>query len=106
MSVFIQHTFKVASRDEAVMIQEKRKASEAYLRHLDNLFSILDESCDGLISLVELQDALKDQRVVHWFSALEIDVSDISRLFKILDKGRGVISKEDFIDGLRKVKGV
>merc|ERR1719512_294767 len=49
-SVFIQHTFKVASRDEDIMIQEKQKASEAYLRHLDRLFSDLDESGDGQIS--------------------------------------------------------
>merc|ERR1719162_2309224 len=38
-SVFIQHTFKVANRDADIMIQEKEKASEAYLRHLDGLFS-------------------------------------------------------------------
>merc|ERR1719512_540034 len=49
-SVFIQHTFKVASRDQEVMIQEKQKASEAYLKHLGNLFTDLDESGDGQIS--------------------------------------------------------
>merc|ERR1712039_798384 len=38
ISVFIQHTFKTASRDENVMIAEKAKAGEVYLRHLDNLF--------------------------------------------------------------------
>merc|ERR1719382_1383103 len=46
-SVFIQHTFKVASRDADIMIQEKQKASEAYLRHLDQLFTKLDKSGDG-----------------------------------------------------------
>merc|ERR1719330_1428819 len=46
-SVFIQHTFKVANRDADIMIKEKQKASEAYLNHLDDLFSSLDESGDG-----------------------------------------------------------
>merc|ERR1740121_1761894 len=46
-SVFIQHTFKVASRDADVMIQEKEKAAQAYLKHLHNLFTALDESGDG-----------------------------------------------------------
>merc|ERR1719422_723210 len=49
-SVFIQHTFKVANRDQDIMIQEKEKASHAYLKHLDNLFANMDESGDGTIS--------------------------------------------------------
>merc|ERR1719189_1666975 len=104
-SVFIQHTFKVASRDEDVMIQEKRKAAEDYLRHLDNLFANLDESGDGQISREEFDATLQQPRVRHWFAALEIDVSDGPKLFQILDDGDGQISKEEFMTGLKRVKG-
>merc|ERR1712060_150044 len=45
-------------------------------------------------------------RVRHWFGALEIDVSDVPKLFLMLDDGDGQISKEEFIYGLKKVKGV
>merc|ERR1719189_3113084 len=104
-SVFIQHTFRVASRDEDVMIQEKRKASESYLRHIDNLFTLLDESGDGYISRDEFDSALQQPRVRHWFAALEVDVSDVPKLFQMLEDGDGQVSKEDFIDGLKRVKG-
>merc|ERR1719221_2601377 len=104
-SVFIQHTFKVASRDEDVMIQEKQKASEAYLKHLDKLFTSLDESCDGLISREEFDAALKQPRVKYWFGALGVDVSDVPKLFLMLDNGRGQISKQEFIDGLKRAGG-
>lgn len=104
-SVFIQNTFKVASRDEDVMIQEKQKASEAYLKHLGNLFTDLDESGDGQISKEEFEAALLQPRIRHWFAALEIDVSDLPKLFMMLDDGDGQISKEEFLGGLKKVKG-
>merc|ERR1719512_431957 len=42
-SVFIQHTFKVAGSDEEMMILEKKKQSEDYVRHLESLFATLDK---------------------------------------------------------------
>merc|ERR1719210_2448717 len=61
-SVFIQHTFKVANRDEDIMIKEKEKASMSYLKHLDNLFTNMDESGDGTISREEFHGALQQPR--------------------------------------------
>merc|ERR1712066_1112792 len=91
--------------DEDVMIHEKAKASEAYLRHVDNLFTNLDESGDGNISREEFEVALQQPRVRHWFAALDIDVSDLPKLFMMLDDGDGEISKDEFVWGLKKVKG-
>merc|ERR1719330_888209 len=87
------------------MIQEKEKASECYLGHLDRLFSKLDVSGDGLINREEFEVALEEPRVRHWFGALEIDVSDVPKLFLMLDDGDGQISRGEFIYGLKKVKG-
>merc|ERR1740121_2639274 len=105
-SVFIQHTFKTASRDEGIMIADKAKANEVYLKHLDNLFAELDENGAGVILREEFEVALQQPRVRHWFAALEIDVSDIPKIFELLDNGHGEIDKADFITGLRKLKGV
>merc|ERR1719326_927638 len=55
-SVFIQHTFKVAGRDEDIMIHEKSKAADNYLKHLHNLFRTLDETGDGNISREEFEE--------------------------------------------------
>merc|ERR1719330_700964 len=104
-SVFIQHTFKVASRDEEIMIKEKEKASSTYLKHLDTLFTDLDESGDGKITHDEFDQVMVEPRFKHFFAALEIDVSDVPRVFKMLDNGDGEVTKEEFIDGLKKLKG-
>merc|ERR1711988_1745515 len=57
-SVFIQQTFKVAARDEEVMIQERNMATNAYLKNLERLFQVLDESGDGMVTLEEFESVL------------------------------------------------
>jgi len=104
-SVFIQNTFKTASRDEDVMIKERARHNEDFLRHLDKLFSRLDRSGDGKISRDEFEHALSQPVVMHWFEALEIDVSDIPRVFQLLDDGQGEVGREEFITGIKRLKG-
>merc|ERR1712012_1182071 len=104
-SVFIQITFKVATQNEDIMLQEKARADEMFLEHLDKLFIRLDESGDGMISRDEFEEAMLKPRVKELFAALEIDVSDLPKLTHILDDGDGLISRNEFIAGLKKVKG-
>merc|ERR1719356_1932602 len=96
-SVFIQQTFKVASRDEELMIAEKRTAAKAYLRNLERLFQTLDKSGDGIVTRMEFEAVLQDKTVRHWFAAMEVDVYDASLLFNVLDDGDGKIEMNEFI---------
>merc|ERR1719379_2003703 len=104
-SVFIQQTFKVASHDEEVMIQERNMAANAYLKNLERLFQVLDESGDGIITLEEFESVLDDKRVRNWFAAIEVDVGEASELFCILNNGDGQIELNDFIRGMKTIKG-
>merc|ERR1712187_31361 len=104
-SVFIQQTFKVASRDEEVMITERKSASQAYLKNLESLFRTLDKSGDGIVTRKEFESVLEDKEVSHWFAAMEVDVNEASQLFNVLDDGDGMINLNEFIDGMKLVKG-
>jgi len=106
LSVFIQQTFKVASLDENVMINEKRLQSLATIRNLDHLFGVLDKSGDGFIDHLEFSVVKSDPVVKMWFSALGVDVVDIDELFTLLDDNHGRISRADFIDGIRAMRGL
>eukprot|EP00927_Polykrikos_kofoidii_P027307 TRINITY_DN24073_c0_g1_i2.p1 TRINITY_DN24073_c0_g1~~TRINITY_DN24073_c0_g1_i2.p1 ORF type:complete len:644 (-),score=91.17 TRINITY_DN24073_c0_g1_i2:87-1931(-) len=105
-SVFIQQTFKVVAVDEQSMIAEKKKAGENYLKQLDNLFHVIDVTGDGFLSQEELSICLNDKTVKAWFQALEIDVSEASTLFDLIDDGDGVISRTEFIEGVKGLRGV
>merc|ERR1740121_1598034 len=66
-SVFIQQTFKVAAQDEELMIEERKRASLAFIRHLESLFAELDQSGEGSISREEFQRALTEPRFKYFF---------------------------------------
>eukprot|EP00927_Polykrikos_kofoidii_P086583 TRINITY_DN9741_c0_g2_i1.p1 TRINITY_DN9741_c0_g2~~TRINITY_DN9741_c0_g2_i1.p1 ORF type:complete len:684 (-),score=107.48 TRINITY_DN9741_c0_g2_i1:132-2183(-) len=104
-SVFIQQTFKVVAQDEEMMINEKKIASERYLKNLENLFQVIDVSEDGHLSHDELVACLSDTTVQAWFEALDINVQEASTLFNLIDNGDGAISRKEFIQGMRGIRG-
>jgi len=106
LSVFIQQTFKVASQDERIMILEKEAQSAATIRSLQHLFDRLDRSGDGNSDYVEFEVLKSDPVVKTWFAALEVDLGDIDELFLLLDDGDGYISREQFVDGVRAMRGL
>jgi len=108
MSVFTQQTFKTASQDEVLMIKEKSQAFKATGDLLTSLFNLIDQfgDADGSISKEEFQKACADKHVKTFMAALEVDVKEAEDVFKILDKnGDGIISTEEFQEGLRSIKG-
>eukprot|EP00445_Apocalathium_hangoei_P063788 CAMPEP_0204114932 /NCGR_PEP_ID=MMETSP0361-20130328/4549_1 /ASSEMBLY_ACC=CAM_ASM_000343 /TAXON_ID=268821 /ORGANISM="Scrippsiella Hangoei, Strain SHTV-5" /LENGTH=299 /DNA_ID=CAMNT_0051065541 /DNA_START=37 /DNA_END=936 /DNA_ORIENTATION=- len=105
ISVFVQQTFKVASRDEELMIKEKEAATAAFIRSLDRLFNEVDDSGDGHLSWDEFSAVLKNHRIRTWFAAMEVDPSELEFLFEMLDDGDGKIGKDEFISAMQKMKG-
>lgn len=104
-AVFIQQTFKVASRDEEVMIVEKKAQAKAHIKNIEHLFQVLDESQDGQLSEEEFESALQQKKVRTWFAALDVNVEDASQLFELLDDGDGKILRREFIDGIKNLSG-
>lgn len=105
ISTFIQQTFKVASRDEEVMIREKYANVDAMKKNVQKLFAYLDESGDGMITKEEFLNVLEDDRIRTWFGSLEVDVSEAEEIFDLLDKGDGSVNQEEFLNGLQALKG-
>jgi len=104
-AVFIQQTFKVATRDEEIMIKEKASAAVAYGKQLAKLFDHLDDSRDGIISRDEFKEALEDDNIRKWFSVLEVDADDMLALFDVLAGEDGLIERHEFTNGLKSVRG-
>merc|ERR1712232_54108 len=77
----------------------------AYAKKLEELFSAMDHSGDGCVELVEFQEILNHSEVKAYFSLLELDVHEAISMFQLLDDGDGCIQREEFIDGVLRLKG-
>jgi len=104
-AVFIQQTLKVAHNDKEVMISQKQRAQEDYVRKLKALFFQLDTSGDGLVSWDEFQQMLTDVRLKAWLNALEIEPTDMEEFFHILDDGDGELTIDEFVLGISRLRG-
>jgi len=104
-AVFVQSTMKVAQADDEFMLQEKKKAEDAYRRKVTTLFRQVDTSGDGKIDAQEFKRLLKAPKLQAWLSQLEIETRDLWGLFKMLDQGEGEISLKDFEEGTMRIKG-
>merc|ERR1712137_49077 len=105
ISTFIQQTFKAASRNEEMVIKEKEAASQLMFSSLARLFDVIDESGDGIITRDEFLAVLSQSRIRAWFAAVEIDASEVEKLFEMLGKDDGNITKEAFVAAAKGLKG-
>lgn len=65
----------------------------------------MDTSGDGIVTREEFESVLEDKEVSHWFAAMEVDVSEASQLFDVLDDGDGMISLDEFIKAMKLIRG-
>eukprot|EP00811_Abedinium_folium_P036636 NODE_9327_length_1432_cov_2.636782.p1 GENE.NODE_9327_length_1432_cov_2.636782~~NODE_9327_length_1432_cov_2.636782.p1 ORF type:complete len:428 (-),score=98.03 NODE_9327_length_1432_cov_2.636782:67-1350(-) len=105
LSVFIQQTFKTASFDEDVMIMERQVASKAYLKSIEHLFEVVAMHGDGRLTRERFHAVLENRQVKSWFEALEIDPREAEELFTILANDEDLISKSEFMERVKHVKG-
>merc|ERR1712137_94430 len=105
LSVFIQQTFKIAAQDEEVMITAKANQAAATLKQFTHLFEAMDTNGDGKISSSEFSAVMDSPLVKTWLSALDVDAEQVSELFTLLDDGDGTLAPEEFIAGLKAIKG-
>jgi len=103
--VFLNETFKVANLDDSIMLNEVRRAAKAERIKLTEFFQKADKDGSGLVDQDELKAVLDNKQVGEWLSAMGLDLSDIDRVFAMLDTdGDGQLSCQELVDGASVLK--
>jgi Ca2+-binding EF-hand superfamily protein len=103
--VFLNETFKVASLDDSIMMNEVRRAAKAESAQLTEFFKQADKDGSGLVDQDELKKVMKNKQVEEWLSAMGLDMSDIDKVFRMLDKdGDGFLTPEELVGGASMLK--
>jgi len=104
--VFVENALQSNQTDRDIIVHEELEAKKEYLKSMQDIFEEMDDDNTGLISIDEFETKLDDERVIAYFNALKLDVSDARTLFTLLDYDQsGEIAIDEFLVGCHKLKG-
>lgn len=104
-AVFLKDTLDAAHNDEENMMVISQQQKKEYIERLEKVFRTLDECGDGMITQKRLEQMLMEPKVQVLFKTLDVDVTETSALFHLLDDGDGEVTLDEFIDGILRCKG-
>lgn len=104
--IFVESSLAVNTMDQEVVVHDEMDQKKKYLQSLEMVFLELDDDETGTISFAEFEKSLKEERVVAYFNALELDVTEARNLFHLLDSdGSNEVTVEEFMQGCFKLQG-
>jgi len=104
--VFVEAALQSNLKDRDIIAHEELMNKKKYLESMQDIFLEMDSDEQGTISLEEFEGKLQDERVIAYFNALKLDVSDARVLFRLLDTDEsGEITIDEFIVGCYKLQG-
>merc|ERR1719324_358203 len=90
-------------------MRNKLRATAAHREKMKLLFAHADDDKDGQVSLKEFVDMMahdKDGSLKLWMSSMDFDISDVERLFLLMDlDGDGRMNVDELLVGATKLKG-
>lgn len=72
---------------------------------LSDLFMEIDLDGSGELSKDELFSSMKNKKVMQMLDVLEMQVSELTEVWDVLDDGDGLLTIKEFTDGIRRMKG-
>lgn len=104
--VFVESAMSSSQEDTESVIQDEIFSKESYVHSMQKVFDEMDTDSDGTITLDELKSAIEDEKMVAYFNALGLEITDVQTLFMLLDRDQtGRINVEEFLLGCMRLKG-
>merc|ERR1712129_118653 len=100
-----RETLRRASDQAEIMVMERKKETGAVTRKLHAIFRAADTSGDGMLTEDEISHLLAHEKVRMLLSKLGLEAGDGRVLFQMLDDGRGFINRDEFVAGIKNLKG-
>ncbi|CAE7732949.1 ANKRD17 [Symbiodinium sp. CCMP2592] len=104
-AIFLKDTLDAANNDAELQIMENMTRREKFVRHLQGIFRAIDDTGDGMITQERLEKVLSNPKVRAYFQTLDLDITESTALFHLLDDGDGEVTLHEFISGILRCKG-
>eukprot|EP00929_Paragymnodinium_shiwhaense_P093661 TRINITY_DN53887_c0_g2_i1.p1 TRINITY_DN53887_c0_g2~~TRINITY_DN53887_c0_g2_i1.p1 ORF type:complete len:629 (-),score=96.50 TRINITY_DN53887_c0_g2_i1:220-2034(-) len=105
--VFCESAIAAARTDADHVCQEHLLHKSTYMQNVKKLFDKIGQHGADAITYDDLEEFLQDDMATGFFAALDIDISDVWTLFKLLDENESrLINLEEFVAGCFRLKGM
>lgn len=104
-AAFIIETHRVVADTLELVVLEKERHNKRLVDNFWTVFREADSSGDGHVDWNEFQDIISDRRLTMQLQALDFDANVCEGMFGLLDDGDGKISFQEFIAGVKRLKG-
>jgi len=104
--VFVDSAMQANHECRQVIIHEELDAKKEFLKDLRDLFHEMDQNGDGTITSEEFNHRLGDEKVIAYFKALKLDITDTQTLFQLLDTDESSeVDIQEFLEGCYALQG-
>lgn len=104
-AIIVEHAFSNGKADEQDRAIRLEREKEQELEELQEFFALMDEDKSGKITQEELFNAARQRKVRQKLRALDIMPKDMDDLWDILDDGDGELDVDEFVNGIRRLRG-
>jgi len=84
-SIFVDSAMSTSMQEQDRLITQEMATKDSYMTMMRNVLKEADSDGSGTISWDEFKHYLQDPRLLDFFKAIEIDVTEARGLFKLLD---------------------
>merc|ERR1719203_497471 len=104
-AVIVEHAFADSKNEQNELAKEMEGEMEKELQELQYLFNRIDVDGNNRLTRVEFSKAMRSKKVRAKLQKLDIVSKDIDELWEILDDGDGELDAQEFVNGIRRLRG-
>jgi len=104
--VFVNAAMQANNANRELAVNEIMNQQEHMTEGMVSLFLEADDDQSGTLSMEEFHGYMNNEKIIAYFRALELDMSDAERIFMILDADNtGQIELMEFVHGCIRLRG-
>jgi Ca2+-binding EF-hand superfamily protein len=103
-AVIVENAFTIAKDDEEMEAKQIEKKNQEEIKGLALMFKDLDEDQSGELNKREFENALTKPKFLNKLKLLDMNEDECMEVWDLLDDGDGLLTVEEFTNGLRRMK--
>jgi len=105
--IFVESALSLAKPTDTEALKQRRRKSEEEAEELTAILEMMDDDGDGCMSISEFGNIMTNDRVVHMFKKVGVDIKDAELFFTTVANlsNKDVIEIPEFVGQIMRLRG-